>query len=690
MNFNESNSFGYFMDEMPETLLKCYLNNIATQQGTTNGALLTNWREKSANDFSEFIGASFTWSETPEGSQFWLDVSNSNNMEELINMSFKKPQKFRVYFDSLTDLRKRLFMEAFDTARGASRRQGLDYFLDNNSGRFKEFIDLAFTWSNTRQDSEYWREIAAQNFESVYVTRTEFKFSEIVELITGEKSFLVDAVLLNEVMYGANAYASVDSVVRAPGVPTGDNSQSKQILKTDARRLLTRGDCKTIHKAQESQYIKHEGELYEDESALNYYDKTIIRGEVCRIDQLLHVSRYPCGYEHIEDIEEDFVYINRKDNKGVKIYQNKFSDSVYLCEASGKHYSRDWSNAARLFYVDESARGFNIIINEIYYGDNYKDQRIEPQRFETEAGRKMFLSRQSAINYGISLSFCTHCNSTVSQFHDVEQCKLDNFKNERFDYHSRKPKRTYSRAEFKIGVEIEKESYEGATNSATSIFQSFGWVKERDGSLNDRVGYELVSPTYPLFSNKIISEAEQIEAKFPKLINGEASSACGGHIHFSRKNTSGANTLEMYCGYLPLLYAIYKGRTKQNYSQAMEKESMKNSSGKYQAVRVLPDRIEFRIFPAVKNLSSLKWRIELIRYMAKNPTASPLKVVNDLCDKRTALYKLFKQIFSEQTIYKRALDTLTMAKQYDRNYFNIDFTREQKQINAKAKKQTKK
>lgn len=144
----------------------------------------------------------------------------------------------------------------------------------------------------------------------------------------------------------------------------------------------------------------------------------------------------------------------------------------------------------------------------------------------------------------------------------------------------------------------------------------------------------------------------------------------------------------MYCGYLPLLYAIYKTRTKASYCAGKEKDEMKYSRDKYQAVRVLDNRIEFRIFPAVKNVSTLAWRIELLRYMAKNPTASPVQVVNDLCDKRTKLHKLFLQIFTEKTIYARAIDTLNMAQKYDRNYYNIDFSKERTAIAKKAEKTT--
>ena len=111
---------------------------------------------------------------------------------------------------------------------------------------------------------------------------------------------------------------------------------------------------------------------------------------------------------------------------------------------------------------------------------------------------------------------------------------------------------------------------------------------------------------------------------------------------------------------------------------------MKFSSDKYQAVRIFDNRIEFRIFPAVKNIETLEWRLDLLRVMASAPTASPVEVVNTLMDESSELYKLFARIFDKKTIYKRAVDSLKNAKKYDRNYFNIDFSQQIIDIETKA------
>jgi hypothetical protein len=287
-----------------------------------------------------------------------------------------------------------------------------------------------------------------------------------------------------------------------------------------------------------------------------------------------------------------------------------------------------------------------------------------------------------------SAGICPHCNELHDlSTHDQDRCRMRNARPMRFDYHSQQPThdvRKLQGATFKVGVEIEKEDFTGACYNHREIFDRYGWVKERDGSLDSQKGYELVSPMFDLMKTDLIEQAREIESKYPRLINGEFSRACGGHIHFSKAGESGRETLESICGYLPLIYAIYKHRTERTYCQATEKESMKFSSDKYQAVRIFDNRIEFRIFPAVKNIETLEWRLDLLRVMASAPTASPVEVVNTLMDESSELYKLFARIFDKKTIYKRAVDSLKNAKKYDRNYFNIDFSQQIIDIETKA------
>lgn len=297
-----------------------------------------------------------------------------------------------------------------------------------------------------------------------------------------------------------------------------------------------------------------------------------------------------------------------------------------------------------------------------------------------------YFDRESAVQNGYDEVFCSHCRRDVDSSHDMVDCASRNFRNERFSYHDSRQVKTIdmpSRIVFKIGVEIEKQSRLGAVNRAEAIYNEFGWKKERDGSLDDTIGYELVSPCYPLFTDDLINEAKAIETRFPNLIDSNEDKAnlrssqwgaCGGHIHYSRTYTSGKDTFDMISGYMPLFYAIYKKRINITYCEAKEKYRMKDSTTKYQAVRILENRIEFRIFPLVENIKTLEWRIGLLRIMSNNPSNSYIEVANMMCDSSSELHQHFLKIFTLDKLKRRMMQSIEMAEQFDRDYYSYDFT----------------
>ena len=310
---------------------------------------------------------------------------------------------------------------------------------------------------------------------------------------------------------------------------------------------------------------------------------------------------------------------------------------------------------------------------------------LRPYRNTLHNGIRYF-DRESAVLDGYTQIFCSHCRRDVDASHDMVDCASRNFRNERFGYHSSQQVKEIAmpmNVVFKIGVEIEKQSRLGAVNGANEIYHEFGWKKERDGSLDDTIGYELVSPCYPLFTDDLINEAKAIETRFPNLIDsnedkanlGRFKDACGGHIHFSRSYTNGQDTFEMISGYMPLFYAIYKKRINISYCEAKEKYRMKNSvNTKYQAVKIMDKRIEFRIFPLVENIKTLEWRINLLRIMANNPTDSFIEVANMLCDTSSDLHKHMLKIFTLDKLKRRMLDSIDMSTMYDRDCATYDFT----------------
>jgi len=636
--------------------------------------------------FYDFINYGLTWDKQPQGRKYWEALAECQTLQEVEACIVWKNKTFGEIIGEMKEKRKEILLHYLNKPAGST------FFA--RSGNLRDLINH-ITWDATDVPRAYWVSLC-DNLSNDY-TRSQEEFWTTCENIEGEEIPRYKLDQLSERAYGCKKFAKNATYEVACVYPSED--REARVLAEDVIYVWTSRDNKRPYFKKDFEkwgFLYFNSEYYRNESAMQSHKIFRIEGEgFQKIDTAKHC--YAVGkYRNISDLESAFVYVNAL-IEGVKIYEKRTNSDVFLCAYSEKYYSRNYETCNALIYVDKDKSQHTAYFSNqampSYSGrKTYRDQLIDPLKVEVNlSGQSMrFLSETSAKNFGIVLHHCTHCDTIVSQYHNTEVCKRQNFKNVRYDYHSHKPKRINTSAEYRIGVEIEKESFDGAIHPAPKIFQKFGWVKERDGSLDGQVGYELVSPCYPLFNDKLINEAEAIEQAFPKLINGEISAQCGGHIHFSKRGSNGANLLQAHCGYLPLLYAIYKGRTTKSYSHAKEKEEMKNSSDKYQAVRILSDRIEFRIFPAVKNVQSLRWRIKLLRYMAKNPTDNPLKVVNDLCDKRTALHKLFLEIFAEQTIYKRALDTLLMAQKYDRNFYNIDFSKQAKGIQAKAKKSAKK
>lgn len=175
-----------------------------------------------------------------------------------------------------------------------------------------------------------------------------------------------------------------------------------------------------------------------------------------------------------------------------------------------------------------------------------------------------------------------------------------------------------------VGIEIEKEDID--VKEATTIndfeYKCEGWVKEADGSLDGDTGFECVSPPIELIPDKIMEYIEGMPS-LVDIIDADYSSRCGGHIHLSVDGFSGSELFDHIKGYTPLLHALYPKRADQMYSLAKTNEKLKSERAKYQSVNILSNRIEIRIFSAIRNMTNLKWRLKLIELMLKHPTDCP-------------------------------------------------------------------
>lgn len=214
----------------------------------------------------------------------------------------------------------------------------------------------------------------------------------------------------------------------------------------------------------------------------------------------------------------------------------------------------------------------------------------------------------------------------------------------RHDYHSG-PRNDYSdRSKFRFGVEVEKEDGSVLNSWDLNEVDATGWARERDGSLDDDDGYELVSPLYDLFGDKFDSDVSK--SVLADHIDADVSERCGGHMGFSIRGKSGPHAFDLYNGFFPLLFAMYRGRLRGDWSKVRKNEHLKNGSYRYSAVNVRGEYIEFRIFSAIRDTNQLLWRRDLLRIMASNPKKGVMWWISQALNQNSKLHKHLSKVYA--------------------------------------------
>jgi hypothetical protein len=192
------------------------------------------------------------------------------------------------------------------------------------------------------------------------------------------------------------------------------------------------------------------------------------------------------------------------------------------------------------------------------------------------------------------------------------------------EYHSRRSEKMSDRrvnnGGFWIGFEIEKEDRDILESIRLSDFRSAfpEWRKERDSSLSAGSGFELISPILPL-NVDYLSVMLKNSPILSRHINAKFTVKCGGHINISDENRTPDALYDDIAGYFPILAALYPSRCSNSFSKLYGKIKMKEGNSGRSAFNLRSDRIELRIFPAVRNVENLLFRARLIRYMMENP-----------------------------------------------------------------------
>lgn len=266
---------------------------------------------------------------------------------------------------------------------------------------------------------------------------------------------------------------------------------------------------------------------------------------------------------------------------------------------------------------------------------------------------------------------------------DGEYYSYEPVNDERHGYHSG-PRYNYSDgAKFRFGVEVEKEDESPLRRYDLDEVDATGWSRECDGSLNDENGYELVSPMFDLFGDRF---DEQVNSDILSYhINADQSRNCGGHMGFSIKDKTGAEVFDLYNGFFPLLFSMYRHRLNGSWSKLRSNNSFKRAREKYSAVYVQHSYVEFRIFSAVKNVTNLLWRRDLLRIMAKNPKKGVMWWLNQAINPNSALHNHLLKVYSVEKINLVCAYAAAIAERMNgRKYVDlIQFADENAKHNAK-------
>ena len=220
------------------------------------------------------------------------------------------------------------------------------------------------------------------------------------------------------------------------------------------------------------------------------------------------------------------------------------------------------------------------------------------------------------------------------------------------------------KSKYRIGYEIEKEDENVLESIEISNFEDETgdvWRKEKDGSLNDDSGYELISPTFEFNIDKIFDHIEGNDI-LVRHINAGISTRCGGHIHLSEKGLNGNQLFEKIKGYTPLFYALYYGRVDKTYCKGKNNDDLRDDNERYQAIKIHSDRVEFRIISAVPNVKTLKWRSKLLMMILQHPTNDVIRAYYNVDTKFT---KLLKQTYNDEKLLLLKERFIKFTKQFE-------------------------
>jgi hypothetical protein len=225
---------------------------------------------------------------------------------------------------------------------------------------------------------------------------------------------------------------------------------------------------------------------------------------------------------------------------------------------------------------------------------------------------------------------------------------------------------------FLIGLEIEKEdpdSYRDLCDTKKGLKVPPKWLVVHDGSLDSECGFEMVSHGYNLTKERdtLNKDLDSIT----DVLNGRTTAKCGGHITVSEKGVNGMDLAKQLRPLAALMLTLFPNRMNNSKINMLNFDNCVNSADKYTPLRIMPDRVEFRMISAVKSKNSLKRRIAIIEWFLKNKPS--FKQVLKEMEQGGIIQKAYSKVYGEET-WKEKMDNfkkMSIWFCWNRNQFEI-------------------
>lgn len=411
----------------------------------------------------------------------------------------------------------------------------------------------------------------------------------------------------------------------------------------------------TIHRNDDGYYETIDGVNYLN-SALVYCDCGSYRGK--NIPLIASIQLYSGSFIHINDRDmvvethgtsRKFIMEQIESERIVLLYEGEEAEMMELYEYSSK-CTKIYTASGYFWTLDCETDGYYYLCEN---GCRYKDEAaLQACGFVYDEREDEWISQRTYNDRYNEDGFDNHHN-TKSYHYFTRRSRMD-------DKH----------CGYSIGFEVEKEDREKKVKiSAHDLYNDLGWCKETDGSLDEKSGFEAVSPIYSLFGKQLDIDIKNSDLR--EILNADYNAErCGGHINISSDQFTKEQLYEGISAFFPLLYCIYESRINESYCRAKKKNKMSADSDKYSAIYIRENRVEIRIFPAVKSVENLIWRRDLVRIMIKNINATELQVFKMMMNKKSKLYRHLNKVMSEEKIHEKCVKFLEFSKAF--NDKNID------------------